>query len=86
MPQCTSSMKKILSLRYIQLVILFVSSGFLLISRLVWPLTDIDFAYDQSRDMTVANRLLDGILPMYGSPSSRGFDIFPHYYYVTAFF
>lgn len=66
--------------------VLLISSAFLLISRLVWPLTNIDFGSDQSRDMIVSNNILHGVFPLYGVPTSRGFDIFPQYYYVTAFF
>lgn len=66
----------------IGIILIIISAGFVLTSRIFWLTESIDFGSDQARDLnTVIDYISSGNLPQYGPITSRGFNIFPHYYY-----
>jgi hypothetical protein len=64
------------------IVFIAVSIGFVFVTRILWAGTSIDFSSDQARDLEYIDFLnRNNQLPEYGPPTSRGFKIFPFYYY-----
>ena len=68
--------------RWVGYLVFGILLGFVALTRLAWPATNIDLLGDQARDLEIGRAVATGQLPEYGVPTTGEFLLFPHYYYV----
>ena len=68
--------------RWRSYAVLALMLGFIILTRIIWPATNIDLLGDQARDLEIGRAVASGAALEYGVPTTGEFLLFPHYYYV----